>query len=287
MKKILVIGSPGAGKSCFARRLSALLGIKLYHLDNIWHKPDGSQVTREAFDRCLEKILPLDEWIIDGNYHRTLELRVSACDTVFFLDVPTDDCLSGIRQRIGRSRSDLPWTEEDLDPEFEQYVKTFRAEILPKMKTILDNLSNKVNFFAFGSRSEADEYIDNLVNDISLADAPIGRRVWVTVDRPCGSCHPDFSDTIYPINYGYVDGITTDDGEAQDAYILGVGEPVSRLSGVVVGVIRRQDDCEDKWVVMPYMAGIPDEDILNSVNFVERYFDSTVIRSNKEVKRKQ
>ena len=72
MQKVLIIGCPGAGKSTFARRLQSLTGLPLYYLDRLWHKPDRTNVTQEAFDRGLAKWLALPAWIIDGDYSRTL-----------------------------------------------------------------------------------------------------------------------------------------------------------------------------------------------------------------------
>ena len=95
MERILVIGSPGAGKSTFSRRLREGTGLPLYYLDMLWHRPDRTTVEMEVFDRELGKILEKDRWIIDGNYIRTLEMRLKACDTVFFLDYPLEVCLGG------------------------------------------------------------------------------------------------------------------------------------------------------------------------------------------------
>ena len=119
MEKILVIGSPGAGKSTFARRLRDetgiplhyLEGIPLHYLDLLWHRPDRTNVAREEFDMRLAQILEMDRWIIDGNYLRTLEMRIRACDTVFLLDYPMKVCLAGAEERIGKKREDLPWIE--------------------------------------------------------------------------------------------------------------------------------------------------------------------------------
>ena len=79
----------------------------------------------------------------------------------------------------------------------------------------------------------------------------IGEIVRVVVDRPLGSCHPQWTELRYPLNYGYVPGIMAPDGEEQDAYILGVDQPVQEFTGRVIAVIRRKDDVEEKWVVAP------------------------------------
>lgn len=83
MRKIIVIGSPGAGKSTFARKLRDKTGLPLHYLDAIWRRSDKTNITRDEFDSKLADILKTDEWIVDGNYGRTLEMRLKACDTVF------------------------------------------------------------------------------------------------------------------------------------------------------------------------------------------------------------
>ena len=122
MDRIIIIGSPGAGKSCFARKLRDMTGLPLYYLDQVYHKPDRTTVTREEFDRKLLEIMQTDNWIIDGNYQRTLPIRFEACTDVFFLDYPLEQCLEGAALRIGIKREDLPWIEEEFDPEFRQYI---------------------------------------------------------------------------------------------------------------------------------------------------------------------
>src|SRR5699024_2778613 len=109
MRKVIIIGSPGAGKSTFARKLREKTGLPLYYLDLIWHRPDQTNISREEFDTRLREILAEERWIIDGNYLRTLEMRIQACDTIFLLDYPADICLQGAEERIGTKREDLPW----------------------------------------------------------------------------------------------------------------------------------------------------------------------------------
>lgn len=84
MKKVIVIGCPGSGKSTFARRLRDKTNLPLYYLDMIWHKSDKTNITKDEFDSNLNEILRKDEWIIDGNYQLALEMRLENCDTVFF-----------------------------------------------------------------------------------------------------------------------------------------------------------------------------------------------------------
>ena len=105
----------------------------------------------------------------------------------------------------------------------------------------------------------------------------LGDIVTVTVDRPMGSYHPEHPDMYYPVNYGYIEGVMAPDGEEQDAYILGVSEPVKQFTGCVIAVIHRYDDVEDKWVVAPEGVSFSKEEIAEQVRFQEQYFDSEII----------
>ncbi|MBQ2727334.1 MAG: AAA family ATPase [Clostridia bacterium] len=113
--------------------------------------------------------------------------------------------------------------------------------------------------------------------DLLYTLSQLGRTVTVTVDRPAGSVHPDHPDMVYPVNYGYVSGISSGDDEWMDAYILGVCEPLSEFTGTVSAVIHRFDDCDDKLIVTPAGASFSSAEIAETVNFCEKYFDSAVI----------
>ena len=104
----------------------------------------------------------------------------------------------------------------------------------------------------------------------------IGAIVTVTVDRPLGSYHPEHREMYYPVNYGYIKGITAPDGEEQDAYILGVNKPVSEFTGKVIAVVHRYNDVEEKWVVAPEGKIFSVEEIKNQIAFQEQYFQSEV-----------
>lgn len=105
----------------------------------------------------------------------------------------------------------------------------------------------------------------------------IGKTVTVTVDRPLGSRHPEHRDMIYPVNYGYVEGIIAPDGEEQDVYILGVDKPVGSFEGKIIAVIHRLNDNEDKWIAAPEGCTFSTEEILDKVRFTEQYFESELI----------
>ena len=105
----------------------------------------------------------------------------------------------------------------------------------------------------------------------------IGKVVMVTIDRPLGSRHPRYSDIVYPLNYGYIADTVSGDGMPIDAYVLGVDEPVSQIQAIVIGVVLRTNDSEDKLVVAPEETNFTVEQIKELVEFQERFFKSEVV----------
>lgn len=162
MRKIIIIGCPGAGKSTFARKLNQKLSFPLYYLDMIWHKPDKTTCSREEFDGRLREILEKDTWIIDGNYLRTLEMRLKEADTVFLLDYPLEVCLAGAMERIGKKREDLPFVETEPDEEFRQWILDFPGDQLPVIYRLLKQYESGREIFVFRSREEADRFCDRM-----------------------------------------------------------------------------------------------------------------------------
>ena len=159
MKRILIIGSPGAGKSTFARKLRDRTGLPLFYLDMIWHRPDRTNISRDEFDSRLAEILEKKEWIIDGNYGRTLETRLKACDTVFLLDFPVEVCIAGAKARIGHKREELPWIEEELDAEFRKWIVDFPKDQLPRIYDLLEQNKKGRQIVILHSREEAEIWL--------------------------------------------------------------------------------------------------------------------------------
>ena len=91
----------------------------------------------------------------------------------------------------------------------------------------------------------------------------------------------------YPVNYGYIEGTIAADGEAQDAYILGINEPVKEFTGEVIGIVHREDDVETKLVVAPQGSSFTSEQIMSRINFTEKYFKSYVVMKLKDIDLKQ
>ena len=158
MNRIVIIGCPGAGKSTFARKLAARTGLPLHYLDMIWHRADRTVIGREEFDRELDKLLIEDEWIIDGNYARTLPKRLDHCDTVFFFDIPLEVCIEGAKSRLGKERVDMPLVDDEIDPEFLQWIIDFPRDVVPEIERHLKNFDKTI--IRFHSREEAYEFIE-------------------------------------------------------------------------------------------------------------------------------
>ena len=163
MKKVIVIGCPGSGKSVFSRTLHELTGLPLYPLDMIRWREDRTMISCEEMIRRILEIGKEDEWIMDGNYGATMELRMTLCDTIIFLDYPVDVCLEGIMARRGKTRPDLPWVEaeDEEDREFIDFVKNYKIVNRPVVLERLEKHAGK-NIIVFKSRKEADAFLAGL-----------------------------------------------------------------------------------------------------------------------------
>ena len=161
MKKVIIIGCPGSGKSTFARELAKKTGIPLYHLDMLYWNADKTTVGREAFRARLAEVMAGDEWIIDGNYISTMQWRMECCDTVFFLDMPLEVCLAGIEARKGKKRPDMPWVETEEDKEFVDFVRSFITDSRPKIVELLENINGKA-VVQFKNRDDIVSYLKKM-----------------------------------------------------------------------------------------------------------------------------
>lgn len=161
MQKIIVLGPSGAGKSTFSRALAKKLNLPRYCLDNIFWHEDKTHITREEFDEKLASILEENQWIIDGDFHRTYEVRFAKCDTVFFLDYPLELCLKSIEGRIGKQRDDCPFIEHEFDPEFREWIINWFNVQRPELFNMIEKYKNK-NIVIFKSREEATKFLESL-----------------------------------------------------------------------------------------------------------------------------
>lgn len=130
MEKVVIIGCGGAGKSTLARKLGEKTGLPVVHLDSIFWLPGWVEMEKDAFDQRLREEMAKPQWIIDGNYNRTMAERVAHCDTIIYLDFSRFACLRGVIWRfltnIGKTRPDMgPGCKEKIDGEFIRWVWNF------------------------------------------------------------------------------------------------------------------------------------------------------------------
>ena len=163
MERVIVIGCPGGGKSVFSRELHQVTGLPLCHLDQLRWNADRTFVSQEILLERLRAILASERWIIDGNYGSTMELRMQVCDTVFFLDYPTEVCVEGYLSRRGTARPDMPWIEapDEVDEEFLEFILNYNRDHRPKVMTLLERYSDKKHI-VFKSREEASAFLSDL-----------------------------------------------------------------------------------------------------------------------------
>lgn len=165
MKKIIIIGSGGAGKSTFARKLSAVLCIQVHHLDALYWKPGWKQTERSEWKQTIENIIRNESWIMDGNFGGTMEMRAEASDTIIFLDYSTTRCLYGIfKRRImyhGKARPDMnEGCPEKLDWEFVKWVAEYKRKKAPGITHMLKNYRQQgKEIFHFTSPRETEAFL--------------------------------------------------------------------------------------------------------------------------------
>jgi adenylate kinase family enzyme len=170
MKKILIIGSSGAGKSTFARRLHRAIGLPLIHLDRLYWKPNWVETTdKSKWKRTIENALRGDAWILDGNYSGTLEMRLEKCDAVIFLDLPRLLCIYRILKRVALykkgSRPDMAdGCDERFDWEFVKIVWNYPTRSKPKVEALLHRFESEKTIFRLHSQKEIEDFFVNIVS---------------------------------------------------------------------------------------------------------------------------
>jgi adenylate kinase family enzyme len=164
MKRVLVIGSGGAGKSTFARRLGQRLGLPVIHLDRIYWRPGWVETPKDEWKRTVEELCAGDAWVMDGNYSGTLEIRLAACDTVILLDLPRTLCLWRVFKRAliyrGTSRPDVAeGCHENLNMEFFLWVWNYPKRSRPKVLSRLAVQSDSKQIYTLRSSAEVEKFL--------------------------------------------------------------------------------------------------------------------------------
>jgi adenylate kinase family enzyme len=164
MKKILIIGSSGAGKSVLSRRLHEVMRLPVIHLDKHYWRPGWTDPPKEEWQKRIAELLQQDEWIMDGNFGGTLEQRLKACDTVVFLDLPRHVCTWRVLKRVlnsyGRTRSDLAdGCPEHLDVPFLIWVWNFPKRSRPKVLERIEKVSDQVRIYRLKNNREVEAFV--------------------------------------------------------------------------------------------------------------------------------
>ncbi len=169
MKRILIIGNAGSGKTTFAKALAEKTQLPLVHLDKLFWCGEWEHLSRDEFDAVLQIELEKDEWIIDGNFSRTIPHRLKYCDTVFYFDLPAITCLWGSTVRViknyGKSRDDMggncPEYFDKQKVSLYKAIFSFNRNHRKKYRKLLGEQKNK-NVVIFKSRKQACSYLNSL-----------------------------------------------------------------------------------------------------------------------------
>lgn len=167
MKKIAIIGSGGSGKSTFSRSLGEKLQLNVYHLDAILWKPDWTAVSREQQEAIQLQLVNNENWIIDGNYNGTLDLRLEAADCIIFMDMPRKLCIYRILKRTflyrNKQRPDMAaGCKERFDLNFLKWVWNYPRDKRPSVLLKLQKLSPEKEIIILTSPKEAKDFIEQL-----------------------------------------------------------------------------------------------------------------------------
>lgn len=166
MERILIIGCGGAGKSTLARQLGERLNIPVVHLDKLFWKPGWVETTPAEFDEALAKELEKPQWIMDGNFNRTMPQRMERCDTIIYLDFSRFACLRGVAKRMlttyGKVRPDMrEGCPERIDFEFLKWVWNFNKNKRDEYYRLL-NEAEGIETIALKNRRQVKRFLKSL-----------------------------------------------------------------------------------------------------------------------------
>lgn len=167
MKKVLIIGCCGAGKSTLALKLAPILQLPLFHLDQLYWQPGWVESSQEDFEIRLKEVLKSESWLIDGNYSRTLKQRAELADAIIFLDFSTFDCITGVLKRIfsgyGKVRKDMTvGCPERFDLEFISYVVNFARDQRPKLMDCLAEIPESKQVITLKNRKMVEQFLTSI-----------------------------------------------------------------------------------------------------------------------------
>ena len=165
MKRILVIGCPGSGKSTFSKSLSKILKYPILHLDRIFHIDNKNQISRDLLKSKIKAFIDNNiKFIIDGNYSNTLKYRLKSADTVIYFNIDLEICINNAIKRCNnnQARDDIApgFDNSIVDPEFIKYIRNFNIDSKPNIEKILSNFKGDV--IRLDNYQQVDLYLKNI-----------------------------------------------------------------------------------------------------------------------------
>lgn len=286
MKNVIhIYGASGSGTSTLGRKISEELGYKFMDTDDYFWLPTNPKYTtkrskEERFALMKKDILENENVVISGSLVDWGDELIPLFTLAIRLVTDTEIRLKRIKQRERDKFGERIAPGGDM---YQQHLDFI--EWAGKYDTGSVNMRSKAKHDEWQKLLQCKQIILNGADDLDKnlekvraeINSIIGKTVTVTVDRPLGSYHPKHKDMYYPINYGYVEGIMAPDGEEQDAYILGVDEAVEKFTGTIIAIVYRNDDVEEKWIVVPEGMAFTKEEIKEQIHFQEQYFDSEIV----------
>lgn len=165
--KIMIIGCSGSGKSTLARKLSQKIDVQVFHLDTLlWHD-NWEMSSKDEQHHVISNVLDKDQWIIDGNYSATLDMRVAKADTIVFIDRSKVLCLYNVFKRYihykGQSRPDMHDNcPEKIDFEFVRWIWTFNKKRKPAIIRMLATVQNSKSVVVLKSNRQIDYFLKSI-----------------------------------------------------------------------------------------------------------------------------
>lgn len=169
MKKIVIIGSGGAGKSTFARRLHEAAKLPLIHLDKVFWKPNWTETPKDEWRKTVENLAKEEKWIMEGNFGGTMDVRFQACDTIIYLDMPRLLCIYQAFKRLvkyyNRTRPDMgAGCKERFDLKFLLWIWNFEKNTKPRIEENLRLFARDKNTIRLTSRKEVEKFFEELAS---------------------------------------------------------------------------------------------------------------------------
>lgn len=166
MKKIIVIGCPGAGKSTLVFKLKDILNYPVLHLDKVYHITTDQHITRDELRAIVADFAKSsDKWIIDGNYISTVEERIKLADTIIILDIDTQICIQNVINRSKKEKTaDMAagFDNSKIKDGFLEFISKFKSETLPILMSYVEKYKNEKEFIIFHNYDEVNSFLANL-----------------------------------------------------------------------------------------------------------------------------